>query len=62
MSLRLTLIQKGGLGPFRLLPVMTELCVFAPLQGIAPGNCSLRGVSLKDYKIWKIKMIEMKTK
>ena len=37
--------------------------VFMPLQGIAPGNSWLRGVSLKDYKIiWKIKMREMKTK
>ena len=37
---------------------MTEFSVLMPLQGIAPGNSWLRGVSLKDYKIiWKIKII-----
>ena len=34
---------------------MIEFSVFMPLQGIAPGNCWLGGVSLKDCKIiWKI--------
>ena len=34
-----------------------------PLQGIAPGNSWLGGVSSKEYKIFrKIKMREMKTK
>ena len=42
---------------------MTEFSVFMPLQGIAPGNSWIGGVSLKDYKIiWKIKIREMKTK
>ena len=42
---------------------MTKLSVFLPLQGIAPGNNWLGGVSLKDYKIIaKIKKREMKTK
>ena len=36
---------------------MTEFSVFVPLQGIAPWNGWLVGVSLKDYKIiWKIKI------
>ena len=30
VSLRFTLIQKGGLCPLRLLPLMTVLCVYAP--------------------------------
>ena len=48
---------------FTPFPLMTEFYVFMPLQGIAPGNSWLGGVSLKDYKIiWKIKMREMKTK
>ena len=39
------------------LPLMTKISVFVPLQGIAPGNSSLGGVSLGDYKIiWKIKI------
>ena len=49
---RLTLIQKGGLCPLRLLPLMTEFSVFMPLQVIAPGNSWLGGVSLKDCR-WK---------
>ena len=62
VSLRLTVIQRGDLCPLRLLPLMTEFSVFMTLQGIAPGNSWLGGVSLKDYKItWKIKR-EMKTK
>ena len=32
VSLRLTLIQKGGLCPLKLLPLMTEFSVFMPLQ------------------------------
>ena len=40
---------------------MTEFSVFMLLQGIAPENSWLGGVSLKDYKIiWKIKIKEMK--
>ena len=40
---------------------MAEFSVFIPLQGIAPMNNWLGGVSLKDRKItWKIKMREMK--
>ena len=33
VSLRLTLIQKGGLCPLRGLPLTTEFSVFNPLQG-----------------------------
>ena len=63
MTLRLTLIQKGGLCPLRPLPLITRFSVFLPLHGIAPGNIWLGGVSLKDYKItWKIIMREMNTK
>ena len=63
VSLRLTLTQKKGLCPLRLLPLMTDFSVFMPLQGITPGNSWLGGISFKDYKIiWKIKMREMKTK
>ena len=59
----LTLIQKGGLCPLRLLPLMTEFPVFMPIQGISPESSWLRGVSLKDCKIiWKITIREMKTK
>ena len=61
VSLRLTLIQKPGLCHLRLLLLMTEFSVFMSLQGIAPGNSWLGGVSLKDYKIiWKIKMSKLK--
>ena len=63
VSLRLTLFQKGGLRHLSLLPLMTEISVFMPLQGIAPGNSWVEGVSLKHYKtIWKIKIREIKTK
>ena len=51
VSLRLPLIQKGGLYPLRFLPLMTEFSVFMPLQGIATGNSWLGSVSLEDYKI-----------
>ena len=55
VSLRLTLILKGGLCPLMLLATLTKFSVFMPFQGIAPGSW-LGGVSLKDYKIiWKIK-------
>ena len=55
ISLKLTLIQKGGL--------MTEFSVFMFLKHIAAGNSRLVGISLKDYKfIWKTKMRGMKTK
>ena len=49
---RLTLIQKGGLCPLILLPLMTEffLCVYAS-QDIAPGKSWTGGVSSKDYNI-----------
>ena len=57
ISMRLRMIQKGRLCPLRWFPLM------AVLQGIAPGNSRLWGLSLKDYKIvWKAKMREMKTK
>ena len=36
--LRLTLIQKRGFCPLRLLPLITEFSVFMPLQVIAAGN------------------------
>ena len=63
VSLRLTLIQKGGLCPFGLFPLMTEFSEFMPLQDITPGSNWLGGVSLKDYEIiWKTKMKERKTK
>ena len=63
VSVRLTLIQKGGLCPLRLLLLMTEFSVFLPLHGIAPGNSWRKGVSMKDCKIiWKTKIREMKTK
>ena len=63
VSLRLTLILKRGLCLLRLLPVMTELSVVMPLQGVAPGNSWLGDVSLKGYKIIrKIKMREMEIK
>ena len=56
VSLRLTLIQKGGLCYLRLLPLMMEFSVFMLLQGIAPKSSWLGDVSLKEYKsIWKIK-------
>ena len=63
VTLRLTLILKGGLCPLRLFPLMTEFSVFILLQGIRPGNSCLGDIFLKDYKvIWKIKVREMKTK
>ena len=63
VSLRLTLIQNGGLCPLRLLPLMTEFSVFMLLQGITPWNSWLGGISLKDCKIsWKTRVKEMKTK
>ena len=43
VSLRLTLIQKGGLCPLRLLPLMIEFSVCVPFQGIAPENSWLGG-------------------
>ena len=62
-SLRLTLIQKGGLCPLKLLILMTKFSVFMPLQGTAPRDSWPGAVSLKDYKIISnIKMKEMKTK
>ena len=44
---------KGGFVSYKVtpLPLMTEFPVFIPLQGTAPGNSSLGGDSLKDYKI-----------
>ena len=42
---------------------MTEFSVFITLQGIAPENSWIGGVSLKDCKIiWKIKIKVMKAK
>ena len=60
---QLLLIEKGGLHPLRLLPLITQLSVLMPLQGITPGTSWIGGVSSKDYKtILKIKMREIKTK
>ena len=62
VSLRLTLIQNGGLCPLRGLLPVTEFSVFIALYRIAWGDRWLGCVSLKDYKIiWKIKVREMKT-
>ena len=42
---------------------MIKFSVFMSLQGIAQGNMSIGGVSLKDYKIIReIKRREIKTK
>ena len=61
VSLRVTMIQKRGLYPSRLLPLMRVL--FVPLQGIAPESSWLGGAFFKDYKnICNLKMREMKTK
>ena len=54
VSLRLTLIQKGGLCRLRLLPLMIVL--FVPLKGIAPENSWLGGTfwrTTKLYAKWK---------
>ena len=51
ISSRLTLIKKEG-----LCPLMTEFSMFMSLQGIAPGNRWIGGVSLKDYYEKKSKM------
>ena len=43
--------------------IMTEFFVFMPLQGIAPENSWLEGVSLKDSKlVSKRKIKKIKTK
>ena len=50
VSLRLILIQKGGLCPLRLPPLMIVL--FVPLQGVAPENSWLGGLffeGLQNY-------------
>ena len=61
VSLGLTLTQKRGLYPLRLLPIMRVFCY--TLQGIAPESSWLGDAFFKDYKnIFKIKMREMKTK
>ena len=57
VSLRSTLIQKGGLSSLRLLPLMAEFFVFMSLQVIV-GTVSLKACKI----IWKIKMKGMKTK
>ena len=51
---------KEGLVLFKVtpLPLIIEFSVFMPIQGIAPQNSWLGGVSLKDFK----KMSELKTK
>ena len=43
----LTLIQKGGLCPLSLHPIMTEFSVF---MDIAPENSCLEGISLKGLQ------------
>ena len=48
---------------FNVNPSNDRILYFMPVQGIAPGNSWIRGVSLKNYKIiCKIKIKEMKTK
>ena len=60
---RLTLIQKAGLCPLSLLPLMTKFSVFISLQGIAPENRWMGDFFLKGCKImWQVKKKEMKTK
>ena len=60
VSPRLTLIQKSGLCPLRLLPLMRVLCL--GLFRVTREQLS-NGAFLKDHKyICKIKMKEMKTK
>ena len=57
VSLRLPLIQNGGLSPLRLLPLLAGFYVFMEHQVITQGNSWLGSISLKDYKvIWKIKV------
>ena len=43
----------GGVVSFKVtpLPLMTEFSAIMPLQGIAPGNNWLEGISVKDYKV-----------
>ena len=48
LSLRLILIQKGGLCPLRLPPLMIVL--FVPLQGVAPENSWLGGLFFKGLQ------------
>ena len=48
VSLRLTLIQKRGLYPIRLLHLTRPL--FVPFQGIAPESSWLGSAFSKDYK------------
>ena len=63
VSLRMSLIQNGGLSPLRSLPLMTEFSEFMSIWGIGPGSSWLGDISLKDYKIiWKIKVKQMKAK
>ena len=50
VSLRLTLMQHGGLCHITLFPLMTNFSVLMPLQGITPKNSWLGSISLKDYK------------
>ena len=55
--LRLKIIQKGGLGPLRLLPLRTEFSVFKSLQGIVSEIGWLGGdflVGLQNYMENKI--------
>ena len=46
---------KGGFVSFKVTPLllMTGFSVLMPLQGIAPWNRWLGGVSLKDYKLYE---------
>ena len=55
VSLRLTLILKGDLCLLRLLPVMIELSVVMPLQGVAPGNSWLGGCFFEEQNYMKNK-------
>ena len=63
VSLRLTLVKKGGLCPLRLLSLMIEFSVCAPSGYSSREELARRKEAfLKDLKvICKIKMSEMKT-
>ena len=62
VSLRLTLIQNGGLCPLRLLPLMTVLCVYA-LSGYSSREQMARErffEGLQNYMENKMKKIKTK--
>ena len=54
---------KENFVSFNVNPSNDRILYFMSVQGIAPGNSWIRGVSLKNYRIIsKIEMKEMKTK